>query len=93
MKNPFTEHPHSVHETFVEHFFVATSFGMKMILGGIGCCLHGFFPFWFTTTGSSTVRALYERMSSGARAKVMQNLERDAANARAFAETPLEYYI
>jgi hypothetical protein len=93
MKNPFTDHPHSVDETFVEHFFVATDFGTKMILGGIACCLHGFFPFMFTTTGSRTVRALYERMSSGARQKVMHNLEKEAAHAREFADTPLEYYI
>jgi Family of unknown function (DUF6356) len=82
IKNPFTDHPHSVDETFVEHFFVATGFGTKMILGGIACCLHGFFPFAFTTTGSHTVRVLYEKMSSGARQKVMQNIERTIAIGR-----------
>jgi hypothetical protein len=93
IKNPFTDHPHSVDETFFEHFFVATGFGTKMILGGIACCLHGFFPFAFTTTGSRTVRALYEKMSSGARQKVMQNIENKAAHAQEFADTPIEYYI
>lgn len=92
MKNPFTDHPHSVNETFLEHFFVATGFGTKMILGGIACCLHGFFPFLFTTTGSRTVRSLYEKMSSGARQKVMQKLG-EQHSVKYFTETPLEYYI
>jgi Family of unknown function (DUF6356) len=74
MKNVFTDHPHTVGESFAQHFMVATGFGSKMILGGIACCLHGFFPFAFTTTGSRTVKALYAKMSHGARQKIMENL-------------------
>jgi hypothetical protein len=74
MENPFTDHPHSVGETFIQHFFVATGVGSKMILGGVACFLHGFFPFAFKTTGSRTIRALYERLSHGARHATMQSL-------------------
>jgi hypothetical protein len=77
MKNPFTDHPHTVNETFVEHFFVATGVGSKMIIGGIACFLHGFFPFAFKTTGSRTIRSLYERMSHGARQKTMLSSEQN----------------
>ena len=51
-KNPFTDHPKKVDETYFEHFGVASSFGLRMIVGGFACLMHGFFPFLFETTGS-----------------------------------------
>lgn len=60
--NPFTEHPASVGETYGEHMRVAFSFSVPMIAAGVACFVHGLFPFLFTTTGSRTVAALYERM-------------------------------
>lgn len=58
----FTEHPASVGESYTEHFGMAWSFGFAMLKGGFACLIHGIFPFLCTTTGSSTVRALHERM-------------------------------
>ena len=58
----FTEHPASVGETYVEHFCMASSFGIPMILAGLACLLHGFFPFLFEKTGSKLVKTLYDRM-------------------------------
>jgi hypothetical protein len=58
----FTEHPASVGESYAEHFVVASGFGFAMLRGGLACLVHGVFPFLCTTTGSSTVRALHERM-------------------------------
>ncbi len=55
----FTEHPESVGESYAEHFVFANSFGLKMILGGLACCLHGIFPWMFECTGSNTVRKLH----------------------------------
>ncbi len=55
----FTEHPESVGESYSEHFVFANSFGLKMILGGLACCLHGIFPWVFECTGSNTVRKLH----------------------------------
>lgn len=60
--NIFTDHPKSVGETYSEHFFAATSFGIPMITAGVACVLHGVFPFWFEKTGSNLVRRLYDRM-------------------------------
>lgn len=58
----FTEHPASVGETYGEHFAVACSFGGAMLKGGLACLVHAALPFLCTTTGSSTVRRLHERM-------------------------------
>ena len=58
----FTEHPTSVGETYGEHFRSACQFSVRMIFGGIACFMHALFPFMFVTTGSSTIRKLYERM-------------------------------
>jgi hypothetical protein len=60
--NLFTDHPASVGETYGEHLAAAGGFGLRMILGGIACLLHGLLPFLFTRTGSSTIALLHERM-------------------------------
>lgn len=58
----FLDHPASVGESYTEHFGVATSFGAKMIAGGVGAVIHGFLPFACKTTGSRTVAELHARM-------------------------------
>ena len=59
---PFREHPANVGETYREHFCHATGFGIRMVLGGIACILHGFLPFLFVRTGSQQISTLHERM-------------------------------
>ena len=58
MKNPFTAHPSSVGESYLEHGLFACRYGAKMTVGGIAALLHGVFPFLFQTTGSRTTREL-----------------------------------
>ena len=58
----FTNHPRSVGESYGEHMRSAWSFSAAMIGGGLACFVHGLFPFLCTTTGSSTVRRLHDRM-------------------------------
>ncbi|MGH6674594.1 MAG: DUF6356 family protein [Xanthobacteraceae bacterium] len=58
----FTDHPASIGETYGQHFAVACSFGGAMLRGGLACLLHAAFPFLCTSTGSSTVHRLHERM-------------------------------
>lgn len=53
MRNIFTEHPHSVNETYWEHFQEACSFGFWMVVGGSACFIHAVFPFIFTKTASN----------------------------------------
>ncbi|HEY1710210.1 MAG TPA: DUF6356 family protein [Rhizomicrobium sp.] len=62
LRKLFLDHPRSVGESYLQHLSTALSFGGRMIAAGIACCLHGFFPFLFFTTGSSTVRHLHDAM-------------------------------
>lgn len=66
----FTDHPRSVGESYLEHMRFASTFGGRMLAGGLACVAHGLLPFLFTTTGSRTVLALYERMNKSRAATV-----------------------
>ena len=58
----FSEHPATVGETYWQHLRSAAGFSFDMIRGGLACLVHGVFPFLFTTTGSSVIRNLHERL-------------------------------
>jgi hypothetical protein len=58
----FTKHPHAVGETYGEHFAMASSFGVAMLIGGLACLVHAVLPFLCTSTGSGTIRRLHDRM-------------------------------
>jgi hypothetical protein len=58
VKNPFTAHPRSVGETYLEHGLFACRYGAKMTAGGVAALLHGVFPFLFQATGSRITREL-----------------------------------
>ena len=65
----FTEHPASVGETYGEHFVMASGFGLRMILGGCACLVHGIFPFLFVKTGSQQIATLHTTMVTNRRVK------------------------
>ncbi|OGT35355.1 MAG: hypothetical protein A3F11_01790 [Gammaproteobacteria bacterium RIFCSPHIGHO2_12_FULL_37_14] len=52
MKNMFTEHLHSIGETYFQHFKFALKFGICMLIGGMACIIHAIFPFLFENLGS-----------------------------------------
>ncbi len=58
MKNPFTAHPSSVGESYMQHGVFACRYGAKMTAGGIAAFVHGVLPFLFKTTGSRITREL-----------------------------------
>jgi hypothetical protein len=58
----FTEHPASVGESYAQHGAFAAAFGLRLILAGCACLVHGALPFLFTTTGSRTVTRLHEQL-------------------------------
>jgi hypothetical protein len=60
----FTEHPASVGESYLGHFWQASRFGCRMLGAGFACVLHGLFPFLFVTTGSDAMKALHAEMSA-----------------------------
>lgn len=62
MLDRFTSHPASVGETYAEHLVAASGFGLRMIIAGLACMLHGLLPFLFVKTGSRCVDALHKQM-------------------------------
>ncbi|HYI41083.1 MAG TPA: DUF6356 family protein [Allosphingosinicella sp.] len=64
--NPFTKHLDEAGETYTEHFAMASGFGFKMILGGLGCLIHAVFPFLCERTGSETVKDLNAKLGKRA---------------------------
>jgi hypothetical protein len=58
----FTEHPASVGESYTEHLFRAVYFGLRMMLAGMACLVHGVLPFLFVHTGSRAIAELNDRM-------------------------------
>ena len=71
----FRDHPAEVGETYAEHFAAAGGFGVKMIAGGIACVVHALVPGLFVTTGSGTVKKLYDQMVAKRNAKRAANIE------------------
>jgi len=58
----FTKHPASVGESYTEHLFRAAYFGVRMMLAGLACLVHGVLPFLFVRTGSRAIAELNDRM-------------------------------
>lgn len=58
----FTDHPTSVGETYGQHLHHASSFGLRMVVGGLACMVHGLLPFLFVKTGSRQIATLHDRM-------------------------------
>jgi len=65
IRKAFTQHPASVGETYGQHLCHASGFGLRMILGGMACILHGFLPFLFVKTGSRQIESLHGSMVTG----------------------------
>ena len=60
----FTEHPASVHETYLGHMAFAAWFASRLFLAGGAALVHAVLPFMFETTASRIVQELYERTSN-----------------------------
>jgi len=76
VKNPFTAHPRSVGETYLEHGLFACRYGAKMTAGGVAALLHGVFPFLFQATGSRITRELAASLEeSRARAAAREDVK------------------
>ena len=58
MNNIFTQHPHSIGESYGKHLCFAMRFGISLIVVGIVCVIHAFFPFLFQETASRTLSKL-----------------------------------
>jgi len=56
----FTEHPHSLGESYFTHFKGALSYGIRMIFTGFAVIIHAVFPFMFKDVGSSLAKSICE---------------------------------
>lgn len=65
----FVDHPKSVDENYLEHFGVASRFGVTMIYGGLCALVHAVVPGWCITSASDTVKRLNHIMVEQRRAK------------------------
>lgn len=61
----FTDHPHSIGESYFGHLASASRFGGRLIVAGLACIVHGIFPFWCKSTGSKAVKKLAADMIHG----------------------------
>jgi len=76
--NIFTKHPHSIQETYFKHLYTACIFGIKMIGGGVACCIHAVFPFLFEKTASRITLQLAKQFlerTQNPMANALQNRE------------------
>ena len=60
--NPFTKHPKSVDETYLEHMWCACKFFVTLQLLSFAALVHSVFPFWFKTTASDGIKKLNDCM-------------------------------
>lgn len=58
----FTEHPHSVGESYGEHWQSAMGFAVTMLALAVVCAVHAFVPGLFKQTASRTIDDLHRRM-------------------------------
>ena len=64
MYNPFTKHPNSVDETYLEHMWCACKFFVKLQLLSVTALVHSVFPFLFEFTTSKRIKKLNNYMQS-----------------------------
>ena len=62
MKNPFTKHPKSVNETYLEHMMCALKFAFKLEMLAFAAIIHAVFPFLCETTASDGIKNLNDCM-------------------------------
>lgn len=65
--NPFTAHPASVGQSYIQHGRFALRFGLRMLFGGLAAIVHAAFPFLFVTTASRVLDELNARLDRASR--------------------------
>lgn len=62
MHNLFTQHPKSIGETYWQHLWHASKFGILMLVGAIACLIHAVLPFLFEQTASNLLFKMTKHM-------------------------------
>jgi hypothetical protein len=61
-KQLFIDHPKSVNETYIQHFFTSMSFSLKLFKAAIACFIHALVPGLCIKTGSKSISELHLKM-------------------------------
>ena len=64
MPNPFTAHPHTVGETYWQHFGFAMQVAGSALAAGVAAALHAVFPFLMERTASRILLGLADRINA-----------------------------
>tara|TARA_B110000240_G_C13455051_1_gene434201 strand:+ start:1231 stop:1497 length:267 start_codon:yes stop_codon:yes gene_type:complete len=62
LKKLFIDHPRSVDETYIQHFFTAMSFSTKLFKAAVACFIHALVPGLCIKTGSKAIIQLHVKM-------------------------------
>jgi hypothetical protein len=62
LKQLFIDHPKSVNETYLQHFFTSMSFSMKLFKAAIACFIHALVRGLCIKTGSKAITQLHVKM-------------------------------
>ena len=62
MYNPFTKHPNSVNETYLEHMKCTFKFFYTLLGLSLATLIHSVFPFLFEYTASNGIKKLNDCM-------------------------------
>ncbi|MGH8262985.1 MAG: DUF6356 family protein [Steroidobacteraceae bacterium] len=62
--SPWTRHPRSVGESYLQHLCSAGKLGLLMGRGALACLIHAVLPFLFADTASRCVRRLHAAFKS-----------------------------
>ncbi|MCF6807155.1 DUF6356 family protein [Thiotrichales bacterium 19S9-12] len=73
MLNPFTDHPHSVGESYFAHMKNALMFGVILLIAGFFCIIHAILPFMFKNTTTNCVAKLVDKINKGKRGEMFSD--------------------
>lgn len=59
----FLQHPHSIGESYLQHFHFAFRNGFSLLGAGMACLIHSVFPILFPSTASTIVEKFNQEMS------------------------------
>ena len=63
-KRIFLDHPHSVDETFTEHFCFALKFSATLFVAAFAALIHALVPALCEKTASNKIAELHHRMTN-----------------------------
>ena len=64
MFNVSKKHLNDAGESYTQHLLFASSIALKMLIAGMQCFLHALIPGIFKTSGSNTIKELYNKINN-----------------------------